>query len=97
MRWDYELQTGIRLRAAIEGENYELVLSLLLESYEEIIKHFIDIDIIKAEDYIDEYNYYTDNIQELIELQTYDEDSINYELDNLYDLCDSNNIFIPIC
>jgi hypothetical protein len=40
--------------------------------------------------------YYNENIQDLINDEDFDEDDINYELNDFYDLCDNTNIWIGL-
>lgn len=95
-KWNYTLKTGTRLRKAINEENHEEILQLMIRAYREIINYFIYIGLTDEKDFEDEFNYYTENILLMLEDKEYDEDEINYELSDLYDLCDNNGIWIPL-
>jgi hypothetical protein len=95
-KWKYTLKNSKKLRNAIKEENYNDVLQILLICYREVINYFIYKGITKSEDFEDEYNYYTENIQDMINYGCFDENDINYELNDFYDLCDNTNIWIEL-
>lgn len=94
--WKYNLKRGKDLIKAINEEDYKCVLETLLSCYLEILSYFQYKKIIDPEDFETEYNYYTENIQQMLKDEEYDEDEINYELSDFYDLCDNCEIWIPL-
>lgn len=89
MKWNYEIDkdAALGLRDAIESEDGVAIAAMIQSIYQEMMD-LIPEDIISDEelqDYIDEI----DGIDED------DEDEINYQLSNLYDLCDNLGIWIP--
>lgn len=95
-KWNYTLKHSKILRQAIKEEDYKKVLQVLLLCYREIVNYFKYKDLISEEEYEDEYNYYTENIQDMIDDENYNEDEINYELNDFYDLCDNTGIWIEL-
>ena len=106
-KWNYTLKNGLALRKAINEENYVQVLLMLKKCYAEIIDYFIKTGLTEEEDKDTEYQDYVENINLLLNINNdeeeiiegninLDEDDINYELSNLYDLCDNCGIWIQI-
>jgi len=100
MTWNYEIDkdTALGLRDAIESEDSSLILKFIKNIYEHI-DEIVPEDIISEEelwDYIDEI----DDCLDTIEISAMDDDEIeetvNYQLSNLYDLCDNLGIWLPI-
>lgn len=91
-RWNYTLKCGNAIRKAVYDENLPEILRQILEAYKELL----------AAGLIDEDDFarYTEDF----ELYLYDdfqdwedpEGTVDYELDNLYDLCDAIGVWIPI-
>lgn len=95
--WKYTLENGKILREAIHEENYEKILKILKECYTEILDFFVKEGLTKPEDKDDEYEEYTENIDMLLEdIDSIEEEEIDYELSNFYDLCDNTNIWVKI-
>lgn len=85
MKWDYKLKTGSRLRKAIESEDLYDTLFALRLCYDELV----DAGFISEDD----YEYYTENFD------MYDEedvDSVDFELNEFYDLCDNLRVWVEI-
>lgn len=87
--WKYDLNRSIatRLRSAIRNEDAEGVKDALLDACESLKR--LDKD----------FKYDMKNIEDELSLHDPDEDdfmeSIDYILDNFYDICDDNRIWIP--
>ena len=95
--WKYTLKNGKILREAINEENYEKVLKTLKECYTEILDFFVKEGLTEIEDRDDEYEEYVENIDILLDdVDTIEEDDINYELSLLYEMCDNTNIWIEL-
>lgn len=86
-RWKYELKCGKELRDAIWEDNCKRTLSVIEKAYKELLK----AKLISKDD----YESYTDEFI-LYDVDDLDDDDINYELRELYDLCDSIGVWIPI-
>ena len=50
-KWNYTLKTGTRLRKAINEENHEEILQLMIRAYREIINYFIYIGLTDEKDF----------------------------------------------
>lgn len=85
-RWKYELKCGKELRDAIWEDN-KRTLSVIEKAYKELLK----AKLISKDD----YESYTDEFI-LYDVDDLDDDDINYELRELYDLCDSIGVWIPV-
>lgn len=99
-KWKYTLKTGKRLRQAVESENYEKILNAISDCFEEINSKFperysneeLENDFEEIEnlrDNLENYEDYDMDFEEVI-------DSIDYYLNELYDLCDNLLIWIDI-
>ena len=90
MRWKYELKNGKTLRNAIREERLEDIIPCLRECYRELLDAGI----------IDEYEYgqYTEDFDMYGDFSDWDdpEDTVDYELDNFYDLCDNVWVWVSI-
>lgn len=89
MKWNYEIDknSALGLRDAIESNDGLAIAAMIQTIYQEMME-LIPEDIIsddELQDYIDEVDG----------IDVDDEDEINYQLSNLYDLCDSLGIWIP--
>ena len=95
--WKYTLKNGKILREAIKEEDYEKILRTLKECYTEILDFFVKEGLTELEDRDDEYEEYIENINVLLgDVNTIEEDDINYELSLLYEMCDNTNIWIEL-
>lgn len=93
-RWEYEVDKNLALslREAIKDDDALATCSFMQLIYDDIYEKINDEDIFTE----DELERYKEDI-DLIDLDAKDADeAVNYELDNLYDFCDSLNIWIPI-
>lgn len=84
-KWNYviETETAKKFRNAIEAGDLYDVQSSIIDIYEEIFnKGFIDED---------DYNEYVEEVTDI----DVNEDEINFQLSELYDLCDNLGVFIP--
>lgn len=87
-RWNYTLKCGKFLRQAINDDNAPRVLDLLYRAYRELL----NAGLIDKDDYAS----YTEDF-ELYDPDEADfEDNIDYELDNLYDLCDNIGVWVSL-
>ena len=91
-KWAYQLKNGAKLRKAIHDENHKEVMQAIYDCYEEL----------KDNGLIDEDDF--ENYTQDFELYLYDDFSgwddpdeiVNYELNNLYDLCDNIGVWISL-
>lgn len=84
-KWNYviETETAKKFRNAIEAGDLYDVQSSIIDIYEEIFnKGFIDED---------DYNEYVEEVTDI----DVNEDEIDLQLGELYDLCDNLGVFIP--
>ena len=82
---------GLKLRELINSndtseENCKNILKQLIKCYQEI-QHKIKLD----EYWFDEE---TDMLQEDIDCAAFDEEAVNYHLNNFYDICDILKIWV---
>ena len=89
-RWNYQLKCGKALRDAIHDENPGEILEMIMKAYQELLDNDM-IDDYDFESYTEDIEMYMDDIED-----EDIEDNIDYELDNLYDLCDNIGVWIPI-
>ena len=95
--WKYTLKNGKILREAIKEEDYEKILKTLKECYTEILDFLVKEGLTEPEDRDDEYEEYVENIDILLgDIDTIEEDDIDYELSLLYEICDNTNIWIEL-
>ena len=87
MAWVFTLPNGSKLRELIENEDHKAVLEEIITSYKLIASHF-------EED--EEDIYEIDSINDDIECEAFDEDSVNYHLEGLYDYCDSRRVWVEL-
>lgn len=83
-KWNYKLKCGSKLRKVIYDGECMKTLELIRCAYDELLKRKL-IDKDDYESYTEDFDLYDED----------DEDSINYELDNLYDLCDALRVWVP--
>ena len=85
MKWDYKLKSGKKLRKALFDEDVDKIIDALYDCYAELLDAgFIDED--DYDRYTEDFDFYDAD----------DVESIDYELDNLYDLCDSLRVWVEI-
>lgn len=86
--WTATISAGSDLRKAIEAEDYQGVLDGIKACYKEMFdKGVIDED---------DYNSWTEDLN-IYEVDDEDiEDSLDYELNNLYDACDNLNCWLAL-
>lgn len=85
-KWKFTLPNSKDFRRAVADEAYETVLN-------EIIKGYGHIQTRTGEDMSSEIK----SVEEDIEFQAFDEDSVNYHLENFYTDCDIRGVWIEIC
>lgn len=88
--WDYNLQSGDELAQAIDSEDYEAVIDALRNCYQELL----DNDLITQDD----FDSYTADFDLYGDFSDWDdpEDTVNYELEQFYDLCDNIRVWIGL-
>jgi hypothetical protein len=93
-RWKYTLNSGSALREAIDNDDMEQVVKCLLLCYKELLDKL---------DEWDEADYEIDINDSIGVLMAYelchdedDEDYINDQLEEFYDLCDELRAFVEI-
>lgn len=86
--WEYTLKCGLELRKAIEDEDAKKVLSLIDKAYKELLNQGI-IDDTEYSSYTDDFTLYSPDDEDF-------EENVDYELENLYDLCDYSRVWIPL-
>lgn len=84
-KWKYNLPNSSTLRQAVEDENSEEILKQIVEAYKWMAKTF-------DEDMTSEIEIVNDDI----ECQAFDEDSVNYHLNDLYDECDCRKVWVEL-
>ena len=84
-KWKFTLPNSKALRQAIEDEDSDAILRQIVIAYEELSK-------ILEEDMTSEI----ESVRDDIECQAFDEDSVNYQLSNLYDICDARKVWIEL-
>lgn len=90
--WECKCRNGKRLRAAINDDDMVGVLKALIDCYHEIARNYYTDD----DDFAEECAGYVEEINDLLEDGTLEEDDVNYELNEFYDFCDNLNIWIEL-
>lgn len=85
MKWKFTLPNGKALRQAIEDEDSETILREIIKAYEWMAETL-------EEDNTNEIASVTDDL----ECEAFDEDSVNYHLDGLYDYCDARKVWVEL-
>lgn len=83
--WKFNLPNSNALRQAIEDEDYEAILRQIVEAYKWL-----------AETFNDDMSSEIESVSDDIECQAFDEDSVNYHLESLYDECDYRKVWIEL-
>ena len=87
--WRYELKNGKNLRAAINNEDAEQVVVELRKCYDELR----DAGIIDDDD----YERWVEEGLDLLDSEDEDfYDSVDWELDQFYDLCDNIRVWVNL-
>lgn len=90
-RWQYTLKFGKALRNAIDEEDYSKILDCLVGCFSEINKALPDIyDTNELDCDLDDIFVIKDNYEDGEDV----EDSINYKLEDLFDLCDNLGVWV---
>lgn len=85
--WGYTLKAGVALRDAIKSGDARKTLTQLYNAYQELFDNGLidDWDLSHAIDNLDE-----------VELADDIEEAVDFELNELYDLCDNLNVWVAI-
>lgn len=86
-RWTYELKCGKELREEIYEGNCERVFNVLQKAYKELF----EAKLIDKSD----YDLYTDEFI-IYDADGLEDDDVNYELSEFYDLCDELGVWVSI-
>ena len=88
--WKYELQSTDELMQAIDSEDYVGVINALRDCYQELL----DVELITPED----FDNYTEDFDLYGDFSDWDdpESTVNYELEQFYDLCDNIRAWVGI-
>ena len=88
--WKYTIKAGSDLRKAIEDEDPAKVLDMIQKCCVEVIENSND------EDLIDDFDRLKNEVADEISMENVDEDSADYWLGELYDLCDNVRVFVGL-
>lgn len=83
--WRYTLKSGIKLRRAIQSGDYEDIRQALIDCYDELLD----------KGFIDEYDH-DDWTEEVRDYDFESDDDVDFELGQLYDLCDNIDVFVAL-
>lgn len=103
-RWLTTLKSGVELRNLVDedGEDiefYQKVLDAIKDCCNEAINYLENYSKTSGEDYtyeISGFNSLLDDIEMIYDDEDLDEDMVDYELNDLYDLCDSARLFVAL-
>ena len=90
-KWDYTLKSGKQLRESIGVDDYEAVLNSLRQRWDEI--EHMSRNLPSCDMYIIEVEDLLEDISNGVLVADSDIDNL---LDELYDYCDDNDIWIDI-
>lgn len=91
-RWKYKCIGGTQLREAIRNDDTVGVLKALIDCYNEISINYNTDDIF----FVDDCDTYVDEIDELLENDSIEDDDVNYELNAFYNFCDNMKIWVEL-
>ena len=91
-KWTYTLKSGKALRQAINDDDQLAVLASILSCIDEIRANAQIID----EGVLDMFEAEAQDLIHEADLTGIDEAEINYLLDDFYDFCDDNHIWVDI-
>lgn len=91
--WEYTLLNGKHLRSLINDgdgseDNIKSILETLIKAYRYIGRHFGDTE--------EDITYDTQDIQDDIDMQCFDVETVDYHLQDLYDYCDELNVWVGL-
>lgn len=97
-KWDYQLKNGVSLRNAIDAEDYGQIKNSLIAAYKEIHEVMPEkFDEYDLENKLEDLEYLDTEPDEDIEISEDDiRENFDYELSDLYDLCDNLNIWVSL-
>lgn len=97
-KWDYQLKNGVALRNAIDADDYGQIKNSLIAAYKEIHEVMPEkFDEYDLENKLEDLEYLDTEPDEDIEISEDDiRENFDYELSDLYDLCDNLNIWISL-
>lgn len=85
MNWKIKLEHGTALRKAIEDEDPNEILSILVEAYKYLEKK-LKLDLSR---------YIEDVIME-IECEAFDDETVDYHLGEFYSFCDAQKVWVEL-
>ena len=85
-RWNYTLKCGKALRDAIKAEDIPEIFNQLKRAYQELLAKGL-IDEYDYEEYTEDFEFYSDEE---------DEETVDYELGDFYDLCDNLGVWVAL-
>ena len=87
MRWVFTLPNSKEIRTLIDSEDdNKALLEEIIEAYKLIGRHFGDDE--------EDIEMCIESVQEDIELEAFDDESVNYHLNDFYDYCDERKVWI---
>lgn len=97
-KWDYQLKNGVALRNAIDAEDYGQIKNSLIAAYKEIHEVMPEkFDEYDLENKLEDLEYLDTEPDADIEISEDDiRENFDYELSDLYDLCDNLNIWVSL-
>lgn len=97
-KWYYQLKNGVALRNAINAEDYGQIKNSLIAAYKEIHEVMPEkFDEYDLENKLEDLEYLDTEPDADIEISEDDiRENFDYELSDLYDLCDYLNIWVSL-
>lgn len=90
--WKYSLRSGGKLRVKINSDDKYGTLEALIDCYKEIRDNFESDDEFLADD----CNEYIEDITDMLDDDNIDDDDVNYQLSEFYDMCDNLGIWVKL-
>lgn len=84
-KWKYTLPNSKELRKAIEDEDSDAIFREIINAYKWMETHL-------GEDNSFEINHVEDDI----EVEAFDEDSVNMHLEDFWDACDARRVWVEL-
>lgn len=84
-KWKYTLPNSKALRQAIEDEDSDLIYREIIKAYKWAEEHFAEDNRIEISE-----------VEDDLEFEAFDEDSVNMHLENLWNYCDARRIWVEL-